>query len=55
MVIACYLVAEYGMAVHAAIQAVRAKRPHSLVCQKQELAVYRFATYLDEKAKAQQR
>jgi protein-tyrosine phosphatase len=48
MVIACYLVAEEGFAAHEAIQLVREKRPHSLVCSKQELAVHRFAAYLDE-------
>jgi protein-tyrosine phosphatase len=48
MVIACYLVAEEGFAPHEAIQLVREKRPHSLVCSKQELAVHRFAAYLDE-------
>lgn len=53
VVIACYLVAEHGMAAHEAIHMVRERRPHSLVCQQQELTVYRFATYLDEKAKVQ--
>jgi protein-tyrosine phosphatase len=51
VVIACYLVAEEGFCAHEAISLVREKRPHSLVCPKQELAVHRFAAHLDELAR----
>jgi protein-tyrosine phosphatase len=51
VVIACYLVAEEGFCAHEAISLVREKRPHSLVCPKQELAVHRFEAHLDELAR----